>query len=171
MNVKRGSFEHEFESGKRTKLTRKQQSMIWRRQQVFSLLVKGTTDTYEISQVCNTSQSTVVRDLQFLKSQSIEQMKFHIRERVPWAYRICSERINEVLRHAWSLLLPDSKINKVAILALIEQCYKDKLEVSTNSLVITQALEQVEMMKEQILGFYNPKTKDSLSTPIIAPVR
>jgi predicted transcriptional regulator len=128
-------------------VTRKQKQVVYRRLAVFSLLVKGTTNTYEMAEALGISQSTVSRDTQFLKVWATEQAKSHVNETLPWTYRICSEGISQ----AWSLIVnKDAKVNKVAVLSLIEQCYKDRLEISTNAFVITQALEQVTMMKEQI---------------------
>ena len=61
--------------------------------------------------------------------------------------------IAEVLKYAWSITLQDdTKANKMATLSLIAQCYKDRLEIATNAAVVTDALEQDEKMKQQILG-------------------
>jgi hypothetical protein len=64
---------------------------------------------------------------------------------------VCSEGILEVLRYAWSLVLEqDNKASKIATLALILQCYRD---VSTNASVITEAMNEVERMKQQVLNY------------------
>jgi FixJ family two-component response regulator len=102
-------------------MTRKQKQVVYRRLAVFSLLVKGTTNTYEIAEALGISQSTVSRDTQFLKVRATEQAKSHVNETLPWTYRICSEGISQVLQHAWSLIVnKDAKVNKVAVLSLIE---------------------------------------------------
>jgi DNA-binding MurR/RpiR family transcriptional regulator len=153
VNVKKDSTKQIIEFGGH-KLSKKKKQVAFRRQAVFELMVKWTTNTYDLADSCNTSQSTIVRDFNFLKRQSVEQMKFHIHERVPWAYRLCSQGIEEVLKYAWSLILNEgTKVNKVAVLSLFEQCYKDQLEIATNAIVINEALSQLENMKQQILGF------------------
>ena len=147
---------------KRRKLTKHSKQVVWRRQKIFSLLVQGVTSTYDLASALHISQSTAARDVQFLKVQATEQMRTHISERLPWEYRICSEGISEVLRYAWSLIQQeDARTNKVAILSLILQCYKDLLDMSTNGTVVTDALQQVERMKNQILELDSSKVQSS----------
>jgi len=135
---------------KRRKVTKHDKHVIWRRQKIFSLLVQGITSTYDLASALHISQSTAARDVQFLKAQAIEQLKFHIQERLPWEHKICSEGLSQVTKHAWSIVLEgDAKTNKVAALSLIAQCYKDRLEIATNAHVVTEALEHVEEMKNQ----------------------
>jgi hypothetical protein len=160
---------------KRRKVTKHDKQVIWRRQKIFSLLVQGVTSTYDLASALHISQSTAARDIQFLKVQATEQLKFHIQERLPWEYRVCSEGISEVLKHAWYIILrqPDNtRANKVAALSLILQCYKDRLEIASNAAVVTDALNHVEKMRNQILGLGlaegendpNQSTNDRIST-------
>jgi hypothetical protein len=149
---------------KRRKLTKHDKQVIWRRQKIFSLLIQGVTSTYDLASSLHISQSTAARDVQFLKLQATEQMRTHISERLPWEYRICSEGIAEVLKHAWYIILqqPDNtKANKIAALSLIVQCYKDRLEIATNAYVVTDALNQVDKMKDQVLGLVENAKKQS----------
>jgi hypothetical protein len=69
---------------KSCKLTKHNKQVIWRRQMIFSLLVQGVTSTYYLASALHISQSTAARDVQFLKLQATEQLKFHIQERLPW---------------------------------------------------------------------------------------
>lgn len=135
---------------KRRKLTKHNKQVIWRRQKIFSLLVQGVTSTYELASALRISQSTAARDVQFLKLQATEQLKFHIQERLPWEHKICSEGLSQIIKHAWSIVLEgDPKSNKIAVLSLIAQCYKDRLEIATNAHVVTEALQHVERMMNQ----------------------
>jgi ribonuclease HII len=137
---------------KRRKLTNHDKQVIWRRQKIFSLLVQGVTSTYALASALHISQSTAARDVQFLKAQATEQMRTHISEQLPWEYRICAEGISEVLKHAWRIVLEgDAKASKISVLSLIAQSYKDRLEIATNAHVVTEALQHIEMMKNQIL--------------------
>jgi hypothetical protein len=95
-----------------------------------------------------------------VKKQAANELKTHISERVPWQYKFSTEGISEVLKYAWSLVLQEDNIrtsNKTATLALIAQCYKDLLEMSTNATVVTDALQQLEKMKDQIVASNNPR--------------
>ena len=115
-------------------------------------MVQGVTNTYDLTSVLRISQTTASRDVQFLKRQATEQLKFHVQERLPWEYRACSQGIAEVLKYAWSIILQDdTRANKIATLSLIAQCYKDRLEIATNAAVVTDALQQVGKMKQQIM--------------------
>jgi hypothetical protein len=135
---------------KRRKLTKHDKQIIWRRQKIFSLMVQGVTSTYDLAFALRISQSTAARDVQFLKVQATEQMRMHMYERLPWKYRICTEGISEVIKHAWSIVLEgDAKTNKISALSLIVQCYKDRLEIATNASVVTEALQHVERIKNQ----------------------
>jgi ribonuclease HII len=132
------------------KLTKHDKQVIWRRQAIFNLLVRGVTSTYQIAETMKISQSTAARDIQSLKAQATEQLRFHIQERLPWEHKICSEGLSQIIRHAWSIILEgDAKSNKIAALSLIAQCYKDRLEIVTNAHVVTEALQHVERIKNQ----------------------
>lgn len=140
---------------KMSRLSKNQKKIAYRRQAVFSLLVQGITNQYEIAERLHISQATCSRDLQFLNSKFSEEMKLHIHD-LPLNYKICSTGISEVLRFAWSLLYDkNSKVNRTAVLSLIEQCYKDRLEMVTNAAVISQALSELDSMKQQILASGN----------------
>jgi hypothetical protein len=139
-------------------LSKRKKHMAWRRQKVFTLLVQGVTSSYEIASILHVSQSTASRDCRHLREEATRELQTHIRGRLPFEYKICSQGLQEVLRYAWSLILQDnSRANKIATLSLIAQCYKDRLEIATNASIITEALQEVEKMKQQILASSNPK--------------
>lgn len=102
-------------------------------------------------------------------------MRTHITERLPWEYRICAEGISEVLRHAWRAVFEgDAKINKISAMSLIAQCYKERLEIATNAYIVTDALNQLEKMKNEILGLdrsqqANKETSSTTTTNNIKP--
>jgi hypothetical protein len=103
--------------------------------------------------VLHISQSTASRDCRYLREEATRELQTHLRGRLPFEYKICSQGLHEVLRYAWSLILQDnSRANKIATLSLIAQCYKDRLDIATNASVITSALQEVEKMKQEILG-------------------
>jgi hypothetical protein len=102
------SFKHEkdlIDNG----LTRHRKHIAWRRQKVFMLLVQGVTSTYDLASVLHVSQSTASCDVRFWKEQSVEELKTHIRERLPFTYKICAQGLQEVCRHAWALVLQEDR--------------------------------------------------------------
>jgi hypothetical protein len=51
----------------------------------------------------------------------------------------------------WSLILDDNtKQDKIALLALLANSYKDLLEITTNGSIVTEALASVQKMKDGI---------------------
>ena len=101
------------------KLTRHKQQIALRRNMVLQAIIHGMTSTYDLARTLHVSQSTCVRDVQWLKKQAADELKTHISERVPWQYKISTEGISEVLKFAWSIILQDKSSNKTATLALI----------------------------------------------------
>jgi DNA-binding NarL/FixJ family response regulator len=57
----------------------------WRRRQVFELSSKGHTQT-EIARILQISESTIGRDLEYLRQQSKHNIKKYIDERLPEEY-------------------------------------------------------------------------------------
>jgi hypothetical protein len=138
------------ERNHRKKLTKLQRQIIWRRQAIFKLMITGMSNTYELADHMKISQSTAFRDVQYLKEQATKELRYHVAERLPWQYKISVEGINEIIRYAWSLIVDDStKQNKIAILALLANSYKDLLEITTSGSVVTEALQQLEKIKHQ----------------------
>ena len=67
----------------------------WRRNKVRELLVKGYSE-YNIASELKVSQSTVSRDIVYLRQK-------HIQERLPQEYENCMTGINQVLRLTWEI--------------------------------------------------------------------
>ena len=61
----------------------KQQQPDWRRSKVLELSSQGYTER-EVSEVLKVSDSTVHRDLVFIRKKSIENLHNHINERIPF---------------------------------------------------------------------------------------
>jgi hypothetical protein len=136
---------------RRLRVTKRDKQQSWRRNAIMKAMVQGVTNSYDLARLMSISQSTAYRDVQWLKSQSAKELQYHVQERIPWSNKVFSEGILEVLRYAWSLVLEqDNKASKIATLALILQCYRD---VSTNASVITEAMNEVERMKQQVLNY------------------
>ncbi len=58
----------------------------WRRSKVLELLVQGQNQ-YDIAEVLQISQSTISRDVQYLRSKAKEEIKLHINEKLPEEYQ------------------------------------------------------------------------------------
>lgn len=134
-------------------LSKAQRRIVWRRNAVFWCMIQGVSNSHELSRILHVSPSTCLRDIKYWKQESANELRYHISERLPMQFKISVEGINEIIRVAWSLILDDnSKQNKIALLALLANAYKDVLEITTNRSIITEALNHVEKMKQEILG-------------------
>jgi hypothetical protein len=62
-----------------------QTQIVWRRNKVSDLLVKGRNQ-YEIADILKVSQSTVNNDVHFLREQARLNMQTHLQDRLPEEY-------------------------------------------------------------------------------------
>jgi hypothetical protein len=96
----------------------------------------------------------VHRDLEYLRKQAKENLKSHIRDRLQEEYQKCMIGINQVLKISWDIVHNDStnNNNRLQALALINDCNKYKMDLTTNDVVITDAIKFVQSSKEKLNG-------------------
>jgi hypothetical protein len=108
-------------------------SLEWHRSKVEELLVKGYNN-YEIAD----------KDIQYLRHHAQENLHEQIQERLPEEYQNCLTGINRVLRLALDIAerptTADDKI-RLQALALANECYKSKLDLTTNGVVVTDVIK------------------------------
>jgi hypothetical protein len=90
----------------------------------------------------------VHRDLEYLRKQAKENLKSHIRDRLPEEYQKCMIGINQMLKISWDIV----HNNRLQALALINDCNKYKMDLTTNDVVITDAIKFVQSSKEKLNG-------------------
>jgi hypothetical protein len=88
----------------------------------------------------------VHRDLEYLRKQAKENLKSHIRDRLPEEYQKCMIGINQMLKISWDIV----HNNRLQALALINDCNKYKMDLTTNDVVITDAIKFVQSSKEKL---------------------
>ena len=71
----------------------------WRRRQVFELSSKGQSQT-EIVKTLQISESTISRDLDYLRQQSKDNIKRYIDERLPEEYERCLVGLTAITKEA-----------------------------------------------------------------------
>lgn len=130
-----------------------QKQIQWRRNKVSEYLVKGFNQI-EIADKLQVSNATITNDITYLRNEATEQMKTHIQDRIPIGYNQCISGINEVLKHAWIIAtkkedLIDEKI-RLQALSLAIECYRHKMDLITNGVVIDDALKFVNEHKDNI---------------------
>jgi DNA primase large subunit len=130
---------------------REQDQIEWRRSQVLELSSQGQTER-QIATVLQVGKTTVHKDLAYLSRQAKENLKVHIQDKLPEEYQKCMVGINQVLNMAWSIInksVVDDK-TRLQALALINDCNKYKMDLTTNGVVITDAIKFVQINKENL---------------------
>jgi predicted transcriptional regulator len=115
----------------------------WRRRQVFELSSKGQSQT-EIARTLQISESTISRDLDYLRQQAKSNIKRYIDERLPEEYEKCLVGLNAITKEAWNTAAnTEDKREKIQALSLAKECYSMKLDLLTNATVVDDAIRFV----------------------------
>jgi DeoR/GlpR family transcriptional regulator of sugar metabolism len=80
---------------------KKDNRLEWRRSKVSELSSKGQSQV-EISGILQISESTISRDLAYLRQQAKSNIKKYIDERLPEEYEKCLVGLTAILREAWN---------------------------------------------------------------------
>ena len=140
-----------------------QQQIEWRRAKVLELSSQGHNQI-EIATNLQVDRSIISRDMAYLKQQAHENLKTHIQDKLPEEYQNCMTGINQVLKICWEIVNKSRNINNdngqtvtmtdnktvLQALALINDCNKYKMDLTTNGVVITDAIKFVQTNKEKL---------------------
>jgi hypothetical protein len=152
----------------------------WRRNKIQQLLVRGYSQ-WDIADELHIDQSTVSRDTQYLKQQAQENLKSHIQDKLPQEYHRCLAGINQVLKLGWHIANNsnsrqdgqdhnDSNSNTITevddrtrlqALSLINDYYKYIMDLTTNGVIITDAIKFVQTNKEKIMSNKEDNDKET----------
>ena len=153
--IKQGAMDHlssEVEQPKPKPQKQKQKEHIeWRRSQVLDLSSQGRTER-EIATMLRVGAATIGRDLAYLNKQARENLQVHIQERLPEQYQKCCNGLTQVLKMAWNIVLIDSGNNttRLQALSLISDCYKYQMDLSTNGIIVTDAIKYVNSKMDHL---------------------
>lgn len=145
-----------------------QQQIEWRRNQVLELSSKGHSGT-EIAKILQVDRSLVSRDMIFLRQKAQENLRSHIQDNLPEEYQRCLTGMNQVLKLSWQIANNNNRRqngqdhndsnNTITIgddrtrlqaLSLINDCYKYIMDLTTNGVVITDAIRFVQTNREKL---------------------
>jgi predicted transcriptional regulator len=140
-------------------------SLEWRRSKVLELSSQGHSQL-EMARILQISQPTVNRDIGYLRGQARQNLQKHIQDKLPEEYQNCMTGINQVLKICWEIVNKSRNINSsdndgqmvtvtdnktvLQALALINDCNKYKMDLTTNGVVITDAIKFVQTNKEKL---------------------
>lgn len=130
----------------------KQQQLEWRRASVLELASQGYSQR-EIANKLNLDLAAVNRDIQFLRQQAQENLQRHIHETVPEEYQKCmvgmKRNLKQTLEIAETASDPKTKLQARAI---ANDCYKYIIDLTTNGVVVTDALKYVNSKLSHLNG-------------------
>jgi IS30 family transposase len=150
-------------------LSTKVERLQWRRNKVLELSSQGRSQP-EIATILQVGLGTVSRDIQYLREQAQENLRTHINDRLPEEYQNCMTGLKQVLKFSWDIAnklkntdydngqtktMTDDK-TRIQALALANDCYKYIMDLTTNGVVITDAIKFVQTNKEKL----NMSTKE-----------
>jgi hypothetical protein len=122
----------------------------WRRSKVRELLVKGYNH-YEIANTLQIPRPTITKDIQFLRQQDRENLQSHIQERLPQEYKNCMIGINRILKLTWEIAeKPTDDKTKLQAFAQLNEGYKFKMDLTTNGVVVTDAIKYVQSKMDHL---------------------
>ena len=140
-------------------------SLEWRRSKVLELSSQGNSQP-EIAKILQISQPTVNRDIGYLRGQARQNLQKHIQDKLPEEYQNCMVGIKQVLKICWEIVNKSRNVNNdnnsgqtvtmtdnktvLQALALINDCNKYKMDLTTNGVVITDAIKFVQTKKEKL---------------------
>jgi hypothetical protein len=139
----------------------KREHIEWRRSQVLDLSAQGRTER-EIATILKVGPATVGRDLSYLDKQAQDNLKTHVQKRLPEQYQKCMNGLNQVLKMAWNIVILDSinHANRIQALSLINDCYKYQMDLTTNGVVITDAIKYVQSKMDHLNHTENELLQD-----------
>jgi hypothetical protein len=103
-------------------------------------------------------------------------LKTHINDKLPEEYQNCMVGINQVLKICWEIVNKSRNVNNddgnqtitmvdnktvLQALALINDCNKYKMDLTTNGIVITDAIKFVQTNKEKLSMSTKEENKES----------
>jgi hypothetical protein len=122
--------------------------------------------------------STINRDSIYLRQQAHENLKTHIQQKLPEEYQRCLTGMNQALKLSWQIandnrlssqehnensntLTTGDDRTRLQVLSLINDCYKYIMDLTTNGVVITDAIKFVQTNREKLATMSSKEEEDS----------
>ena len=145
---------------------RKQQNRVeWRREHAQLLASHGYSQR-DIASKLQVSIGTVNKDISFLREQAKKIIQEYIDEKIPEEYEKCLTGINSILKESWDIAnnAKDSR-EKMQALSLAKDCYSQRLDLLTNSSVISDSIRFIQKSKQEIENISTTtQTEEELTT-------
>jgi len=127
-----------------------QKQVQWRRAKVLEMSSQGYSQI-EIATHLQVDETIISKDVAHLRQQAQENLQHHIHEVVPEEYQKCMVGMKQNLKHVLEIAetTTDAK-TKLQARAIVNDCYKFIMEMSTNAGIVSDALKFVNQSKEKI---------------------
>jgi hypothetical protein len=111
-----------------------------------------------------------------LRGHARQNLQKHIQDKLPEEYQNCMTGINQVLKICWEIVNKSRNVNNddgnqtitmvnnkttLQALALINDCNKYKMDLTTNDVVITDAIKFIQTNKEKLTMSSKEDDKES----------
>ena len=164
----KGGKPSQFTRRKVEGLSTKVERLQWRRNKVLELSSQGRSQP-EIATILQVGLGTVSRDIQYLREKARKNLETHINDRLPEEYQSCMTGLKQVLKLSWDIAnssrnnsnndngqtitttITDDK-TRIQALALANDCYKYIMDLTTNGVVITDAIKFVQTNKGKLMS-------------------
>ena len=116
------------------------QQIEWRRNQTLELAARGKSQR-DISIILQVSEGTTSSGMKWIRQQAQKAIEQHIQQDLPLEHQKAMNGLHQVLKMAWDMSIGEADTKtKLMSLALVNDCYKLIMELSSDASVIKQAL-------------------------------
>ena len=116
------------------------QQIEWRRNQTLELAARGKSQR-EISIILQVSEATTSIDMKWIRQQAQKAIEQHIQDDLPLEHQKAMSGLHQVLKMAWDMSIEEQDTkNKLMSLALVNDCYKLIMELSSDASIIKEAI-------------------------------
>ena len=127
------------------------QQIEWRRNQTLELAARGKSQR-EISIILQVSEATTSTDIKWIRQQAQKAVEQHIQNDLPLEYQKAMSGLHQVLNMAWDMSIEEHDTKtKLMSLALVNDCYKLIMELSSDASIIKEAIAFVNKNRKPSL--------------------
>jgi hypothetical protein len=132
----------------------------WHRTKVLELSSQGRSQL-EISKIMQISDSTVNRDVQFLRQEAKKNIQKFIDDNLPFEYQKCSVGLDGVLKKTWDIANKSKSDRRDMLQAMSVgmQAYGMKIDLLSSANVLDRAVQFVQRINARGLTDQNKEVR------------
>ena len=103
----------------------------------------------------------------YLRGQARQSLQKHIQDKLPEGYQKCITGINQVLKTCWNIVNKDTTNDKTKLqaTAITNNSYKYLMDLTTNGVVITDAIKFVQTNRKKVTMSTNGNSGNESEEP------